>query len=139
MKKMNDGEIQKWLEESGHKANDLPAGDAKAYHMLFDLLSTEPAEGLPYDFSAKVTRKVQAETKRNSELRSYLISVAAVSVVVAVIYGLFSVARPQLGNGFLNIAAEYKWEFVLAIFSFLTIQYLDQVLIKSNIFKRQQR
>ena len=139
MKKMNDGEIQKWLEESGHKADDLPTGDARAYNMLFDLLNTEPAEGLPYDFSAKVTRRVQAETKRNSELRSYLISIAVVSVVIAFIYGLFSIIRPQLGNGFLNIVAEYKWELVLAIFSFLTIQYLDQVLIKSNIFKRQQR
>ena len=139
MKKMNDEEIQKWLEENGSKTNELPTGDARAYNMLFDLLNTEPAEGLPYDFSAKVTRRVQAETKRNSELRSYLISIAVVSVVIAFIYGLFSIIRPQLGNGFLNIVAEYKWELVLAIFSFLTIQYLDQVLIKSNIFKRQQR
>jgi hypothetical protein len=139
MKKMNDEEIQNWLEENGHKSDDLPAVDAKAYHLLFDLLRREPAEGLPYDFSAKVIRKVQAETRQNSELRSYLILIAVVSVVIAFIYGLFLLLKPQLGSGFLNIAAEYKWVFVLGIFGFLTIQYLDQVLIKSTIFKRQQR
>lgn len=139
MKKMNEEEIQNWLEENGHKSDDLPAVDAKAYHALFDLLSSEPAAGLPYDFSAKVIRKVQTETRQNSELRSYLILIAVVSVVIAFIYGLFLLLKPQLGSEFLDIAAEYKWVFVLGIFGFLTIQYLDQVLIKSTIFKRRQR
>ncbi|MFI5136301.1 MAG: hypothetical protein ACHQIM_00650 [Sphingobacteriales bacterium] len=136
MKKMNDEELQKWLEENGHKSDDLPEVDAKAYHLLFNLLSKYPDQGLPYDFSARVTRRVQARTRQNSELRSYLISIAVVSVVIAFIYSLFLLLKPQLGSGFLNIAAEYKWVFVLGIFSFLTIQYLDQVLIKSTIFKR---
>jgi hypothetical protein len=139
MKKMNDEEIQNWLEENGHKSDDLPGVDAKAYHLLFDLLSREPTEGLPYDFSAKVIRKVQAETRQNSELRSYLILIAVVSVVIAFIYGLFFLLKPQLGNGLLNIAVKYQWVFVLGLFSFLTIQYLDEVLIKSTIFKRQRR
>lgn len=139
MKKMNDEEIQKWLEENGPR-NECPAGvDAKAYQLLFDLLSSEPATGLPYGFSARIVRKVKAENGQRSELRSYLILTAIVSVVVTLIYGVFLLLKLQLGSGFLNIAAEYKWVFVLGIFSLLTIQYLDQVMIKSIILKRRLR
>ena len=135
MKKMNNEEIQDWLKENGHKSGDVPAVDVKAYQHLFDLLGEEPAEGLHYNFSAKVIRNVQSETRQRSELRSYVILIAVVSVVCAVIYGLFLLLKPQLGSGFLNIITSYKWIFVLSIFIFLTIQYLDQVLIKSTIFK----
>jgi hypothetical protein len=137
MKKITDEEIQSWLEENGHKSDDTSTIDAKTYYLLFDLLSTEPVTGLPYDFSAKVKRKVQAETMRNSELRSYLLLLVVVSVIMGFIYSLFLLLKPQLGSEFLIIAAEYKWVFVLGLFSFLTIQYLDQVLIKSIFFKRQ--
>lgn len=136
MKKMNDEEIQKWLEENRQQNTGLPPGDAKAYDLLFDLLETEPDKGLPFDFAAKVTRKVQAEQKRNSELRSYLISMAVVAVIVACIYGLLSMVKNQQSTGILSVIMEYKWALILSIFSLLTIQYLDTTLIKSNIFKR---
>ena len=136
MKKMNDEEIQKWLEENRHQGNSLPPGDAKAYDLLFNLLETEPDKGLPYDFAAKVTRKVQAEQKRNSELRSYLVSMAVVTVIIACIYGLLLLVKNQQSIGVLSIILEYKWALILSIFSLLTIQYLDNTLIKSNIFKK---
>lgn len=136
MKKMNDEEIQKWLEENRDKNKTLPDGDAKSYDMLFNLLETEPDKGLPYDFAAKVTRKVQAEQKRNSELRSYLISLAVVAIIVACIYGLLSMVKNQQSVGIIAVIMEYKWSLLLSIFSLLTIQYLDSRFIKSNIFKR---
>jgi len=83
-----------------------------------------------------VTRKVQAEQKRNSELRSYLISMAVVAVIIACIYGLLSMVNNQQSTGILSVIMEYKWSLILSIFSLLTIQYLDTTLIKSNIFKR---
>ncbi len=136
MKKMNDEEIQKWLQENRHESTPLPDGDAKSYDLLFNLLETEPDKGLPYDFAAKVTRKVQAEHKRNSELRSYLISIAVVAVIIACIYGLLSLVKNQQSVGVLAVILEYKWALILSIFSLLTIQYLDTKFIKSNIFKR---
>ncbi|MGN6181162.1 MAG: hypothetical protein ACTHNW_18410 [Mucilaginibacter sp.] len=136
MKKMNDEEIQKWLEENRQQNSELPPGDVKAYDFLFNLLETEPDKGLPYDFAANVTRKVQAEQKRNSELRSYLISMAVVTVIIACIYGLLSIVKNQQSTGILSVIMEYKWSLILSIFSLLTIQYLDTTLIKSNIFKR---
>jgi hypothetical protein len=136
MKKMNDEEIQKWLEENRQQKTQLPDGDAKAYDYLFNLLETEPDKGLPYDFAAKVTRKVQAEQKRNSELRSYLISMGVVTVIIACIYGVLSLVKNQQATGVLSVILEYKWALILSIFSLLTIQYLDTKFIKSNIFKR---
>lgn len=138
MKKMNNEEIQNWLNENGHKSGDVSSFDIKAYQHLFDLLCTEPAEGLPYDFSDKVIRKVQAGTRQRSELRLYLLLIAVVSIIVAFIYGLFLLLKLQLGSEFINMATTYKWVFALGIFSFLTIQYLDQLLINSTIFKRQR-
>jgi uncharacterized protein YhhL (DUF1145 family) len=137
MKKMNDEELQRWLEENGGKSHCLSAADAKADQHLFDLLSKYPDQGLPHDFSARVTRRVQAKIRQNGELRSYLISVAVVSVVIAIIYGLFLLLKPALGNEISNIATAYRWVFIFGILGFLTIQYLDQVLIKSTIFKKQ--
>lgn len=136
MKKMNDEEIQKWLEENRQQNSELPSVDVKAYDFLFNLLETEPDKGLPYDFAANVTRKVQAEQKRNSELRSYLISMVVVTVIIACIYGLLSMMKNQQSTGILSVIMEYKWSLILSIFSLLTIQYLDTTLIKSNIFKR---
>jgi hypothetical protein len=136
MKKMNDEEIQKWLEENRQQNNELPPGDVKAYDFLFNLLETEPDKGLPYDFAAKVTRKVVTEQKRNSELRSYLISMTVVAVIITCIYGLLSMIKNQQSTGILSVIMEYKWALILSIFSLLTIQYLDTTLIKSNIFKK---
>jgi len=136
MKKMNDEEIQKWLEKTRQQNPELPPGDAKSYDYLFSLLETEPDSGLPYDFAAKVTRKVQAEQKRNSELRSYLISMVVVAVIVACIYGLLLLVKNQQSKGIIAAVLEFKWVWILSIFSLLTIQYLDTALIKSNIFKR---
>ena len=140
MKKMTDEELQEWLDKSRDSSVDkhieLTGNDATAYKVLFKVLDNELHQGLPYDFSAKVTRRVQAELKRSSELRYYLISIVAVAATVFAIYGLLVLLKPLTGKIFFNELAEYKWAFVLCIFSFLTIQYLDQVLIKTNIFRR---
>lgn len=122
---------------SNSKADGLTGDDAKAYQFLFDALDAEPHQGLPYDFSAKVTRKIQAETKRNSELKFYIVSLLVLVAITGVIYGIIVLTKPNMSVGFFAFIMQYKWAFILVIFSFLTIQYLDQVLVKANIFKRQ--
>src|ERR1700712_1823441 len=96
MKKMSDEELQKLLDDNKllSNAGEATSDDAEAYHLLFDILDTEPAQGLPYDFSAKVTRRIQAEAKRSNELRIYLISLAVFAVVVAVVGLLISLVKP---------------------------------------------
>ena len=138
MKKMDDEELQKWMEEnkSAKKMDSPLSDDAKAYHFLFDVLDTEPVQGLPYDFSAKVTRKIQAEAKRTSELKYYLIGLAVFIAVAVGIYALSTIKGGTLASPYIIVLIQYKWVFILGIFSLLTIQYLDQVLVKANIFKR---
>jgi hypothetical protein len=139
MKKMDDEELQKWMEENkllNKETNGLISDDAKAYQFLFDALEQEPLQSLPYDFSAKVTRKVQADMKRNSELRSYIISLLAFLVVIAIMFGFSIFIKPGGGPSYISVMLEYKWAIILTVFSFTTIQYLDQILVKANIFKR---
>jgi len=139
MKKMDDEELQKWVEENkllSKETDGLISDDAKAYQFLFDVLEQEPLQSLPYDFSAKVTRKVQAEAKRTSELRSYLTLLAVFVVAVGIIFTLLSAINFGKNQAFFNTLLDYKWIVVLTIFSLLTIQYLDQILVKANIFRR---
>jgi hypothetical protein len=139
MKKMDDEEIQKWLEEngpaSGKTNKELISDDARAYQFLFDVLDEEPLQGLPYDFAAKVTRKVQAEAKRTSELRYFIIAIAVVALVLVAIYGLLMLVKPGAGPSYGSLLLQYKWVLILVVFSFLTIQYLDQILVKGKIFE----
>jgi len=140
MKKMDDEELQKWMEENRTIKNmDGPVSDdAKAYDFLFNVLETEPLQGLPYDFSAKVTRKMQAETKRSSELRYYITGLVIFTVGMVAIYALLSSLKSITAiTPYITALLQYKWIFVLAILSFLTIQYLDVVLVKAKVFKRQ--
>ena len=139
MKKMDDEELQKWLEEngpaSGKTNKELISDDARAYQFLFDVLDEEPSQGLPYDFAAKVTRKVQAEAKRTSELRYYFIAIAVVALALVAIYGLLLMVKPAAGPSYGSLLFQHKWILILVVFSFLTIQYLDQILVKGKIFK----
>jgi len=138
MKKMDDEELQKWMEENrvAKKMDGPVSDDANAYQFLFDVLDTEPVQGLPYDFSAKVTRRVQAENKRSSELKFYIWGLAIFVAAIAIIYGILLLIKPTNKIVYLDLLLQYKWVFILCIFSFLTIQYLDQVLVKANIFNR---
>jgi hypothetical protein len=137
MKKMTDEEIQQWLDASHNGSFGKgvePVGDnADAYKILFNVLDKMPLQGLSHGFSARVDRRVQADAKRKSDLRYYLISVAALANILFAIYGLLILLTPFTGKLVLVEITEYKWAFILFVFSLLTIQYLDEILIKANI------
>ncbi len=138
MKKMNDEELQKWLDENKllkKEDNDLISDDSKAYQFLFDVLDTEPMESLPYNFAAEVTRKVQSETKRTSELRYYIWALVVFVAAIAALFGISGLVKPGANLDYVNGLMRYKWPVVLVIFSFLTIQYLDQVLVKVKMLR----
>jgi hypothetical protein len=138
MKKMDDEDLQKWFDDNKvtKKANnELISDDAKAYQFLFDVLDTEPTESLPYNFSANVTRKVQAEAKRTNELRYYIWALVVFVVVAAVLSGISIFIKPGGKLEYLSALSQYKWPIVLVVFCFLTIQYFDQVLIKVKMFR----
>lgn len=131
MKKMSDEELQQWLENKQQlpKSDEL-SDDAKAYRTLFEALGEEPANGLPYDFSAKVTRYVRADVKRGNELKYNLAAAIIFIAVLAVIYGVLAFFTPNQAL----LLLKYKWILLLFPLAFITIQYFDQKLVKTKIF-----
>jgi len=134
MKKMDDENLQQWFDDK--KPGEIDSDDARAYQFLFEVLDTEPNKGLPYNFAANVTRKVQAETRRSNELRYYMIAIGVVSLVLVAIYGLLMMVKPASVPSYGSLLLQYKWVLILVVFSFLTIQYFDQVLVKMRMFRK---
>src|ERR1700759_4217283 len=130
MKELNDDELQQWL-ESPKGIPSAASDDVKAYSTLFDLLKAGPEGGLPFDFSAKVTRLVATQQKRKNELKYNL--VAAVIFIALLICAWYSI---KIYNLALSIdLLPYKWVLLLAPLVFITIQYLDQQLVKRKLFR----
>jgi len=132
MKKMTDEELQQWLENNKTMPeSELTDEDAKAYMALFNALETEPEAGLPYDFAAKVTRTVQAETKRGNELKRYLLNAFLFLLASCAVIALLALNA----HGF-NLLLQYKWGIGLCLLAFCIVQGLDERLITSKLFKR---
>lgn len=133
MKKMTDEELQQWLENNPPLTqSELTDEETRAYSALFEALNEEPDGGLPFDFAANVTRHVQAEAKRGSELKRYLMNafwfLLASSAAVALI-GLRS-------HDSTNLLLQNKWIIGFCIIGFCVIQGLDEKLTLSRLFKK---
>jgi hypothetical protein len=133
MKELNDEELQRLIEDGYFSSGEPLNEDAKAYKTLFEALNKEPANGLPYNFAAKVSRHIQAEQKRGSELRS--------NIIVA---GLFLVALTAACFALVAFAPDttstllkYKWVLLLLPVAFIAIQYFDQKLVKTRMFSNR--
>ena len=134
MKEMNDDELQQWFEHKPQlPENDSLDKDAKTYRTLFEALDKEPEKGLPYDFSAKVVRHIQAETKRSNDLKFTLIACALFIVAIAVACFALSVSNPAQESSLLK----FKWVLLLLPIVFIAIQYFDQKLIREKIFRHK--
>jgi len=131
MKEMNDDELQQWLDSKPQLPADGRSGkDEKAYRTLFEALGSEPEKGLPYDFSAKVTRHIQTEARRSNDLKFNIIAALLFVAAVAIVCFALSVWNPKQAPELLK----YKWALLLFPVVFVTIQYFDQKLIRERIF-----
>lgn len=130
MKEMNDEELQRLLEDKKTSSGELLSDDGKTYQILFTALSKEPETGLPYDFAAKVTRKIAVRQKRSNELKYNMIAlIVFLSLIVLVCAILTSYGSITWSDAF-----RYKWIFLLPPVVFIIIQYLDQKLVKKKLF-----
>ncbi|MGZ3777453.1 MAG: hypothetical protein ACXVI9_07655 [Mucilaginibacter sp.] len=132
MKEMSDEELQQWLENNKQQ---LPAGEALSkdsgvYNMLFEALGKEPENSLPYDFAAKIARRVVAREKRSNELKYNLVAALIFIAALGFIYSLLAFFTPD--QAFLLL--KYKWILLLFPPAFMAIQYFDQRLVKARIF-----
>ena len=132
MKEMNDDELQQWLDGKPSIHRKVPLNDdAEAYRNLFEALDKEPESGLSYNFAAKVARKITIEQKKNNELKLNIIVAAIFIAVISTAFGLLTVFAKVTITGL-----PYKWLLICIPVIFIAIQYFDQKLIKSNIFRK---
>ncbi|WP_259070051.1 hypothetical protein HDF24_24595 [Mucilaginibacter sp. X4EP1] len=133
MKEMSDDELQQWLDGKPSIHGNVPQiDDAEAYRNLFEALDKEPEKGLSYNFSAKVARKIKTEQKKNNELKLNLIAAAIFMALLAFACGLLSLFKVDI----ITKLPPYKWIFIFGPIAFIAVQYFDQKLVKSNIFKK---
>lgn len=132
MKEMDDDEMQRLI-ESG---KEMQAGKSlnnseHAYQTLFEALKSEPENGLPYNFAANVTRHIQTDQKHKSEWKYNLATAAILLCLVVALCGVIAVF------GAVSIATllKYKWLIISLPVIFIGIQYFDQVLVKTRIFR----
>ena len=136
MKKLNDEEIQKMLEQRLSIPKDDLTEDSKddmaAYRFLFESLEKEPAEGLPFDFSKKVARKVQAAVTQKQERRWNIYITLIIVAAFAGISGFMALFNYKAISQLVTVIGQYKWVILFILVSILVIQYADQYLIKKK-------
>jgi hypothetical protein len=133
MKEMNDEELQRLFKDRYFSSRELQNEDAKAYNTLFEALDKEPENGLPYDFAAKVSRHIQAEQKRGSELKSNLIAAGLFLIAMAATCFALAIFSPDITADLLK----YKWILLLLPIVFIAIQHFDQKLVKRRVFSNR--
>ena len=136
MKKLNDEEIQKMLEQRLSISKDDLTEDSKddmaAYRFLFENLEKEPSEGLPYDFSKNVTRKVQAAVIRRQERKWSIYITLIIIAAFAGISGFMALFNYKATSQLVTVIGQYKWVILFILVSILVIQYADQYLVKKK-------
>jgi hypothetical protein len=136
MKKLNDEEIQKMLEQHLSIPKDDLTEDSKddmaAYQFLFESMEKEPAEGLPYDFSKKVARKVQAQVNSRQERKWSVYITLIIMAAFGGVYGFMALFNYKATSQLTTTMGQYKWVILFALANILVIQYVDQNLIKKG-------
>lgn len=135
MKELNDDDIQNLLEKGLGDTDKIPTtnqDDLKAYQILFDGLKQEPAEGLPFNFAAKVSASIKAKLTRKADIKLYTWAAIMGIAGFGIAYAVLVVYSKNAASQFYTAISAYKWAFVLALTCFLAIQYLDQKLVKEH-------
>jgi hypothetical protein len=136
MKKLNDEDIQKLLEggrlTDSEQTTSEQEEDIKAYKFLFKQLEQEPEMNLPYNFAAKVAATVDVKTKRSNTVQFYLLTVAVTACCLALTYFMVQHFSGHVTTRIGTIIAPYKWILGFVVVVLLTIQFVDQKLIKGS-------
>ncbi|PSL44310.1 hypothetical protein CLV51_106176 [Chitinophaga niastensis] len=129
----NDERLQEWLDKGGQGVfGDVSSQDIESYRFLFEKLKESPSEGLPYNFSSKLTARLKEKVYRKSNLRFYISTVAIFIVGLTLSYGCMLVVNQRYANELLAAVWGYKWVCVLALICVLTVQWVDNELLRDG-------
>jgi hypothetical protein len=130
MKKLTDAQIQAMLESDLKQSeNILSISDKEqmeSYQSLFQILNSGPQEGLPFNFSSKVTRQLKLKVKRRSDIRFNLLAALGIMAGLALAYGILMIIDFNAGNLFLLVTLKYKWLLVFSSIIVLSTLIFDQ-------------
>ena len=134
MEELNDDELQELLSRDNRTDNNLFSQkentDLRAYQELFNVLDTEPAQGLPLSFAANVRRKLQEQLNRKNDMKFNILAIAIFTVSLALAYSLLAVISPATGNLILNVVLKFRWVLITVISMFFCFLLADQRLVK---------
>lgn len=112
--------------------------DEQLDQQLLSALSTPPQEGLTYDFSAKLHRKLNYRLQRENRRRFYLTwGIVFVFAMAALFFGLMTIDQVYRTN-IIPAIAERKWIFIIGFIVVFLIQYGDYHAIKLRQIKKYQ-
>ncbi len=141
MNKWTDEQWQQWLETEGvaQEAAPTPGGasttpgeqeDLKAYRFVFDQLNQEPPSGFSYCFSKKVMQQLRSRKRSGRWLGWYFLVVVILTVGLGLTYGMLGLLNKVAASRFVEWVNASKGLIILALLTFLIVQYLDQRLIR---------
>jgi hypothetical protein len=139
MKEDNDKKLQQLIEEgSALPFETFSASDEEdlfAYQTLFNHLKTEPAEGLPYAFAAKVRRAVELKALLKTNTRFYLTAILIFAFVAVTGYFMLALVNKEAGNLALSVILKYKWLLLMGLATFVGLQLFNPSAPEENLAK----
>ncbi|RKR80119.1 hypothetical protein BDD43_0214 [Mucilaginibacter gracilis] len=136
MKKLTDEQIQALLESGLNPADEISNSSEKeqmdSYQSLFKKLKTEPEQGLPFNFSAKVTGQLKLKLKKRSDIRFNLLAALGIIAGLFAAYAILAIVDNDAGNTFLLAIFKFKWLLVFCSFLLLSTLMFDQRTVEKN-------
>ncbi|MEB0280815.1 MULTISPECIES: hypothetical protein [unclassified Mucilaginibacter] len=136
MKKLTDEQIQALLESGLNPADDISDSSEKeqmdSYQSLFKKLKTEPEQGLPFNFAAKVTGQLKLKLKKRSDIRFNLLAALGIIAGLFAAYGILTMVDNDAGNTFLLAILKFKWLLIFCSFILLSTLMFDQRIVEKN-------
>lgn len=133
MRELNDDEIQALIESGTRPSDEILStsekGNIGVYESLFKALDKEPAQGLPFNFAAKVTAQVKLKAQRKSDIRFNLTAAFILIAGLAIACGLLCLENYSVGSQFLVVTFKYKWVIITGAVVLLGTFFFDQKFI----------
>lgn len=102
--------------------------------LLLTALKKEPEIDLPHGFATVTARKLRS--KPVSAAKTYGLAILATVVAIAVVAGMLQLSQSESSIQLLSVLFHFKYIIAFVILAGLSIEYLDQTLVRSPGMKR---
>ncbi|RAJ26911.1 hypothetical protein [Pedobacter cryoconitis] len=136
MEELSDEQIQSLLENGLNTTKEplsaIEQEQMDSYFSLFQKLKTEPADTLPFNFAAEVTRQLKLRLKYRSDLKFSLFSALGIIIGLIAAYGLLSLVKIDAGEQFLTAMLKLKWLLLTGVVILSGTLVFDLKIVQEN-------